>query len=190
MNQMLASYNNVSRELTSYLELYPNYFITFLGHSSGAGIINFLHKALAAIHTVFAIQREGYLKSYLRSKIGLIGFCSPRIGNAVFAQIVQNSGFRFTRHITNTGDVVPLLPPAWAGYAHYSEELLIDTINNNSNPFPSICNSKIKNTDPCMDRKSFFELLAQPNMTSNLNYQHNHVLGVSLGDEGACHGDV
>jgi predicted lipase len=109
---MQTGYSQLSQDVQSLLAIYPDYYITFMGHSSGAcnfGII----LALAALHVLVATGKGGYLEDYPNSKISIIGIAAPRVGNQAFADHISSSGFRRTIRIANKGDILTILPPAW-----------------------------------------------------------------------------
>jgi Lipase (class 3) len=144
--------------------------------------------ANAAIHALIATQEGGHLSAFDRSKITFIGVASPRIGNKVFTTMFSASGFKNVWRLSNTGDVVPVLPPIFAGYDHFPTEILIDTTNG-QNPIPVLCDNAGNSTahfDPCLDRQSWVALLTQPNALMNFGVQHTNYLGISIGKEGAC----
>jgi hypothetical protein len=85
---------------------YPDYKIVFVGHSMGG--------ALALLAAVDFFELYGY-----ENRISVYTFGKPRVGNAVWAQYVNQLPFadrifRLTRH----GDPIVLLPPRAFGYEH------------------------------------------------------------------------
>jgi hypothetical protein len=60
----------------------------------------------------------------LASRIEVINFGGPRVGNKEFAELVYSLHF-FTRRFVNHADLVPQTPPMFMGYEHYPEEVWI-----------------------------------------------------------------
>jgi predicted lipase len=81
------------------------------GHSLGA--------ALALLDAL-------YLPLHLPSgtKVRMVGYGLPRVGNDPFADAVDSSGANVT-HINNRKDPIPILPGIFLGFAHPSGEVHI-----------------------------------------------------------------
>ncbi|KAL2220444.1 putative extracellular lipase, partial [Thermoascus aurantiacus ATCC 26904] len=117
-NGFWKSWNSVSDDLTSRLQStvseYPDYAIIFTGHSAGA--------AVATVGTL-VLRKVGYA-------VDLYPYGCPRIGNGQLAEYMTTQTPGTNYRITHTDDIVPRLPPEWAGYSHYSPEYWITSPNN------------------------------------------------------------
>jgi hypothetical protein len=79
---------------------YPSYSVDFTGHSLGGATAQ-----LAALHLASAT-------SVPPSRIRVITYGAPRVGNSLFAKVMGYSGFKMLARITFNNDPVPHLPPS------------------------------------------------------------------------------
>ncbi|KAJ3406994.1 hypothetical protein HDU80_009943 [Chytriomyces hyalinus] len=106
--------------LVSYLQAFPSYSVTFVGHSLGG--------AATLVAAVDLVNR----RALSANRAILVSFGQPRVGNIEFAQCVGAMGFKQTARVVNKKDVGPVeycdphLPPIFLGYAHHSHEYWID----------------------------------------------------------------
>jgi triacylglycerol lipase len=84
--------------------------VWFTGHSLGG--------AMAAICA--GRCRLSFIQSTPRA---LFTFGSPRIGNRKYVNHVRLEYYRFV----NNNDIVPQVPPVWAGYRHSGKQVYIDS---------------------------------------------------------------
>ncbi|KNE69667.1 hypothetical protein AMAG_14222 [Allomyces macrogynus ATCC 38327] len=91
---------------------YPGYKVHFTGHSLGAAL------------SIIAALDQQYLQALPSSRIRVLNFGEPRVGNPTFAAYVSNN-LAVTRYV-HEDDVIPHVPrPDWAptGYAHHTSEV-------------------------------------------------------------------
>ena len=55
--------------------------------------------------------------AFTAERIDVYTFGSPRVGNAAFVDFYDRHVPNTWRHV-NDEDIVPLVPPTWAGYRH------------------------------------------------------------------------
>lgn len=106
--------------LSELLETTPlNYTLLFTGHSLGSALAT-----LAALDSVIPFRGLNSLSSLnvTASRISLITFGSPRVGNKAFAKSFNSIPFQRLYRVTNTNDIVPHLPPMNTGYMHVMKE--------------------------------------------------------------------
>jgi hypothetical protein len=80
--------------------LYPGHAVEFTGHSLGAAVTQLVGLSFAALTPVPT------------SRISILTYGSPRVGNPMYARLLANSGFKFFLRATFNNDPVPHLPPS------------------------------------------------------------------------------
>lgn len=99
-------WENVRESVVAALALIPNGAdITIIGHSLGGAMAQI---GVVDVATNFTERKFG---------ISLFTVAAPRAGTWWFAKLAEKLVTRALR-VTNNGDVVPLSPPWWLGYAH------------------------------------------------------------------------
>lgn len=103
------TFRNDTLILTAMLaKQFPDYRIVYTGHSLGA--------AMAQIAAVdFSMQTA------MSERIWLFSFASPRVGNRVWAEFVNQQEFARmgqVHRLVRFGDPIPNLPPQFFGYKH------------------------------------------------------------------------
>ncbi|ORZ31296.1 Alpha/Beta hydrolase protein [Catenaria anguillulae PL171] len=85
--------------------------LVFTGHSLGGAVATLAALDLAAAD--FAVER---------SRIRLVSFGMPRMGNVQFANLVDRVLAGRVARVVEENDLEPHLPPMWSGYRHFSGE--------------------------------------------------------------------
>ncbi|RKP25897.1 Alpha/Beta hydrolase protein [Syncephalis pseudoplumigaleata] len=83
---------------------YPDYTVDFTGHSLGGATAQ-----LVALH--FASST-----SVPPSRVRIITYGAPRVGNPLFAKVIGSAGFKMLARVTFNNDPVPHLPPSNTGW--------------------------------------------------------------------------
>ncbi|KAI9596419.1 Alpha/Beta hydrolase protein [Syncephalis fuscata] len=172
----LTCYNvlrdNVNRVVSDIVRTYPQYTLTFLGHSLGGGIATLA--ALDASFTMPHMEQQ------------LVTFGAPRVGNPEFAKLANQQLYRPANErtggflptsvrVVNTNDVVHQLPPLWLGYQHHGAEVWVPT---NNNDFAVLCH-------PSADKENFS--CANSILISFFQFdRHSIFLGVTVGYNRMC----
>ncbi|KAJ3410186.1 hypothetical protein CcCBS67573_g00886 [Chytriomyces confervae] len=107
--------DQVIANVTLLLDLFPTAHVIFTGHSLGG--------ALATIAAADIFQHMEYRLP--PSRITLLTFAQPRVGNPTFAQWVNSFQFSRTQRVTNQDDWTPHLPPLFSGFKHFHDDLWI-----------------------------------------------------------------
>ncbi|CAO3648495.1 unnamed protein product [Mucor fragilis] len=149
-----ASYQAVVSDyfpvVQSQLTAYPSYKVVVTGHSLGGA-----HALLAGIDL---FQREKRL-SPSNLEIHTVG--CPRVGNPTFANYVASTGITFTRSV-NQRDVVPHVPPTYAGYLHPGVEVWSRTLGTvqicTSNTESDKCSNSIEPFTSFTDHLSYYDI--------------------------------
>ncbi|KAJ5366012.1 Lipase class 3 [Penicillium concentricum] len=105
------SWETVADDLTSKIQAaqttYPGYTLIVTGHSFGG--------AMAMVGGT-VLRNAGFAPK-------VYSYASPRVGNKALAQYMTDQGSLW--RVTHTADLVPKLPPAFAGFSHPSPEYWI-----------------------------------------------------------------
>ena len=111
-------FRNDTLLLTSMLaRRFPQYKIVFTGHSLGG-----------AIAQIAAVDFSMQVSAAVSERIWLFPFASPRVGNQVWVDFVNQQPFAKLGHIQRLvrfGDPVPNLPPRLFGYMHPFQEHVV-----------------------------------------------------------------
>ena len=92
----------VVNELLEKSRLYPQYPITILGHSYGGALASLL---------ALDIAKGNLRKLFDPSRVELITFGSPRVGNAAYAEAMNKAKWHNLVRLVHTTDVFVHLPP-------------------------------------------------------------------------------
>ncbi|KAI9596420.1 Alpha/Beta hydrolase protein [Syncephalis fuscata] len=114
--------NDVAQEVQKFIQAYPQYTLTFLGHSLGGAVATLA--ALDARYTMPQMEQQ------------LVTFGAPRVGNPEFAKLAnqqlyrpandRTGGFLPTSiRVVHYKDLVPHLPFSWMGYQQHGPEVWI-----------------------------------------------------------------
>jgi hypothetical protein len=103
-----ATQECIFTELNSLMTKYPDFSVSFTGHSLGAS-----GASIAAIHAAVNLQIPNVL---------LMTYGSPRTGNVAFANLA-NDVLPTSQRMVNGGDCVPKLPWIDIGYYHIATEI-------------------------------------------------------------------
>ncbi|KAI8050348.1 Alpha/Beta hydrolase protein [Syncephalis plumigaleata] len=88
------------KKMVELANQYPSYSVDFTGHSLGGATAQ-----LSALH--FATST-----SVPPSRIRVITYAAPRVGNPMFAKVMGYAGFKMLARVTFNNDPVPHLPPS------------------------------------------------------------------------------
>ncbi|RKO91252.1 Alpha/Beta hydrolase protein [Blyttiomyces helicus] len=100
--------SGIQEALPNYVNQFPGFTITFMGHSLGGAVAT-----LAA-----ADAAKNFLTSFSASNMYLVTFGSPRVGNPSFASFFNSIGLGDIWRSANFADIVGQVPPAALGYEH------------------------------------------------------------------------
>lgn len=124
--------NLVISERLILLEQYPSYATVFTGHSLGGALATLAAAQLSISNFTSATTSSSTNTDNAESGKGeediyLFTYGCPRVGNAAFAtHLTTLLGGRNFR-TTHLNDLVPRIPPKWAGYVHPAPEYSIRT---------------------------------------------------------------
>ncbi|KAJ3238134.1 hypothetical protein HDU78_003665 [Chytriomyces hyalinus] len=138
--------------LVKYLKAFPDYSVSFIGHSLGGAVT-----LLAAVDFV----NRGVVPA---SRSTLVSFGQPRVGNVEFAQCISKLGFKQVARVVNKSDIVIHLPPWFLDYRHHYHEYWINKAgvlitNCNDNPNGKEADNCARTQDTKLsipDHKSYF----------------------------------
>jgi len=116
----------VFSERQKLLKAYPSYATVLTGHSLGGALATLAAAQLSASNSTSSTASIGNAESgKAEAGIYLFTYGCPRVGNAPFATHLTTllSGRNF--RTTHLNDLVPRIPPKWAGYVHPAPEYSI-----------------------------------------------------------------
>jgi hypothetical protein len=88
-------------DLNNRIKLFPNYTLSLIGHSFGAGVLGIMTANIA-------LGSLGPLMTPARTEFISLG--ASRIGNVAYAQLMDSSGFKDLARIVHSTDLVPHMP--------------------------------------------------------------------------------
>ncbi|ORY51229.1 alpha/beta-hydrolase [Rhizoclosmatium globosum] len=100
--------------LKAMTQRYPDYDISFVGHSLGG--------AMAVVGAADAVV-DGLAPA---TRVRIITFGQPRVGNSAFRDFVNGMKFKEISRIVQSGDIIPHLGLASWGFSHISKEYFVE----------------------------------------------------------------
>lgn len=162
----------LTTEIQDLLDVYPSSDIQFTGHSSGA--------SYATLSTFIYAKKSLFKRPVNTSRISLITFGSPRVGNIHFVKAFNALKLKASYRVFKTNDPVCYIPTERIGYFHVDREVFIEAKAGLKDKPPVFCDEQIFNLveGSCFNRESFLE--------NALNYRqvypiHLNYLGNRLG---------
>jgi hypothetical protein len=164
--QVVAILDPLHEMLAILAQKHPNSNILYTGHSGGA--------ALALLSAVYGVYQRQLNPDYVQVLVSGL----PRIGNDAFRKLVARAGFQFYYRLSNSHDVVTLLPPEFLGYKHSTREIYINA--QKSNATAVICADELPDFSKggCSNRYTYAELLLS--QYNRLSANHAIYLGVEM----------
>ncbi|KAJ3059879.1 hypothetical protein HDU98_004105 [Podochytrium sp. JEL0797] len=104
---------DIESALMDKLQRYPDYNVTFVGHSLGASVA-----LLAGVD----LTSRGVLDA---QRVHVVNMGQPRVGNPAFGDFVKGIGFAEVSRIVHYNDIVPHLPPLSDSYRQEITEFWI-----------------------------------------------------------------
>jgi predicted lipase len=94
------------------------------------------HSLGGALATMLAIDSAANIGGFSNNAVGLeiCTFGSPAVGDKVFAGTFDNLVSESWR-VANLPDIVPQVPPVWAGYTHVDAQVPINSADNTKHTF-------------------------------------------------------
>lgn len=162
----LRSYNTGRNDLIDLLnkalDQHPDYSIVFTGHSLGA--------AFAVLAALDFVTSHDPLAA---SRVSIITFGQPRIGNTAFANYFDSIKWKEVVRVTRRDDIVTRIPPLSKGYTHAKKELyLLDNHTLKEDCKLSglagetiDCSSKDRGVAKAIHTKGYFNYTTRPKLT-------------------------
>ena len=122
-----------------YTQQYPDYELVLTGHSLGGAISMLLLADIRIMQLNHLANSRQALFIPASTPVSIYTFGKPRQGNAAFTQLIlaledqPKLGKLQIYRITNSHDLVPILPPQFMGYTHYPRHYWIDLDTSNAN---------------------------------------------------------
>jgi Lipase (class 3) len=161
--------------INARLDAHPTADIIFAGHSSGASYV--------VIAAFLAVHEGGFLQHRVSpSRISIITFGSPRIGNIAFARAYNAMGWKNAYRVVKGNDPTPFWPPKlypW-NYRDVGQEVYIEGPVGHPDSEPHFCNLQqfSRKDGSCTMRETFMETHDNPMQFGNI---HLHYLNLTLG---------
>jgi Lipase (class 3) len=147
--------------------------IILSGHSSGASYV--------VIAAFLAVQEGGLLKHRVSSRISIITFGTPRIGNIAFARTFNEMRCKNSNRVVKSNDPTPYWPPKSypLNYRDVGQEIYIKGSVGHPDSGPHFCNLQqfSRKDGSCTMRETLMEVFANPLQFGNI---HLHYLNLSL----------
>ncbi|TKR87350.1 hypothetical protein L596_011761 [Steinernema carpocapsae] len=156
----------------AFLELrntYPDYEVWITGHSLGGAMASLAAATIA------------HLEYVEKSKLKLLTFGQPRVGDWAFAKAHDSLVF-YSYRVVHNRDTVPHVPPehspaAWFdGYRHHASEVFYKNDMKPGQPY-TVCHEDEGKT--CSDQFYF-----DPYITDHLHYYQDRMMFADFGEDG------
>jgi hypothetical protein len=173
---------NVTTVLSQSMALFPHYDVLVTGHSLGCAL---------AIFAFLEILEQDLAPA--SSHVTLYGYGCPRVGDDVFQQYVQalvnaRPDTAFFRIVHNQ-DIVPHVPPQYAGFTHAPTEVWFDepmakfTVCNRTNGEDPACSDGLWLKDSIVDHAFYYDIRVGGHCSLAAAATHHLALASARADE-------